>query len=165
MGRGVPELEGRAPAWGSLVRGHVVVCNRVSGPAHATLRAAERGRVQGRGRGRCAQPLRRPRVPSCALSPVQDVVNTHPGLAFLKEASEFHSRYITTVSTRGSHGLQSSPRPHLLALDELSGQGGAGPGPGLGRGMLSARPQGVPSQQHSEARECQTPAFPLLRRT
>lgn len=29
---------------------------------------------------------------------VQDVVNTHPGLAFLKEASEFHSRYITTVS-------------------------------------------------------------------
>ena len=38
-------------------------------------------------------------------------------------------------------------------------------GPGLGRGMLSARPQGVPSQQHSEARECQTPAFPLLRRT
>ncbi|KAF0884509.1 P2R3B phosphatase, partial [Crocuta crocuta] len=30
---------------------------------------------------------------------LQDVVNTHPGLAFLKEASEFHSRYITTVST------------------------------------------------------------------
>ncbi|EPY72612.1 protein phosphatase 2A regulatory subunit-like protein, partial [Camelus ferus] len=29
---------------------------------------------------------------------LQDVVNTHPGLAFLKEASEFHSRYITTVS-------------------------------------------------------------------
>lgn len=28
----------------------------------------------------------------------QDVVNTHPGLSFLKEASEFHSRYITTVS-------------------------------------------------------------------
>ncbi|VCX38563.1 unnamed protein product [Gulo gulo] len=27
---------------------------------------------------------------------LQDVVNTHPGLAFLKEASEFHSRYITT---------------------------------------------------------------------
>ncbi|XP_037680583.1 serine/threonine-protein phosphatase 2A regulatory subunit B'' subunit beta-like isoform X3 [Choloepus didactylus] len=29
---------------------------------------------------------------------VQDVVNTHPGLAFLKDAPEFHSRYITTVS-------------------------------------------------------------------
>uniref|UniRef100_A0A8D0S6F2 PP2A regulatory subunit B'' EF-hand domain-containing protein n=1 Tax=Sus scrofa TaxID=9823 RepID=A0A8D0S6F2_PIG len=31
---------------------------------------------------------------------LQDVVNTHPGLAFLKEASEFHSRYITTVIQR-----------------------------------------------------------------
>ncbi|XP_009279623.1 PREDICTED: serine/threonine-protein phosphatase 2A regulatory subunit B'' subunit beta isoform X2 [Aptenodytes forsteri] len=27
---------------------------------------------------------------------LQDVVNSHPGLSFLKEASEFHSRYITT---------------------------------------------------------------------
>lgn len=35
----------------------------------------------------------------CPIPRVQDVVNTHPGLAFLKEASEFHSRYITTVST------------------------------------------------------------------
>lgn len=41
------------------------------------------------------------RVPHvCLVSRAQDVVNTHPGLAFLKEASEFHSRYITTVSTR-----------------------------------------------------------------
>lgn len=39
-----------------------------------------------------------PRAVSCPR--VQDVVNTHPGLAFLKEASEFHSRYITTVSTQ-----------------------------------------------------------------
>ncbi|XP_010829389.1 PREDICTED: serine/threonine-protein phosphatase 2A regulatory subunit B'' subunit beta [Bison bison bison] len=31
---------------------------------------------------------------------LQDVVNTHPGLAFLKEAAEFHSRYITTVIQR-----------------------------------------------------------------
>ncbi|XP_059536492.1 serine/threonine-protein phosphatase 2A regulatory subunit B'' subunit beta isoform X4 [Myotis daubentonii] len=31
---------------------------------------------------------------------LQDVVNTHPGLAFLKAASEFHSRYITTVIQR-----------------------------------------------------------------
>uniref|UniRef100_A0AAZ3RHQ3 EF-hand domain-containing protein n=1 Tax=Oncorhynchus tshawytscha TaxID=74940 RepID=A0AAZ3RHQ3_ONCTS len=29
---------------------------------------------------------------------LQDVVNSHAGLAFLKEASDFHSRYITTVS-------------------------------------------------------------------
>ncbi|MBZ3886959.1 Serine/threonine-protein phosphatase 2A regulatory subunit B'' subunit beta [Sciurus carolinensis] len=31
---------------------------------------------------------------------LQDVVNTHPGLSFLKEASEFHSRYITTAIQR-----------------------------------------------------------------
>nr|XP_017536835.1 serine/threonine-protein phosphatase 2A regulatory subunit B'' subunit beta isoform X1 [Manis javanica] len=31
---------------------------------------------------------------------LQDVVNTHPGLAFLREAAEFHSRYITTVIQR-----------------------------------------------------------------
>lgn len=32
------------------------------------------------------------------LSPlVQDVVDTHPGLSFLKEATEFHSRYVHTV--------------------------------------------------------------------
>lgn len=28
---------------------------------------------------------------------VQDVVDTHPGLGFLKEATEFHSRYVHTV--------------------------------------------------------------------
>lgn len=28
---------------------------------------------------------------------LKDVVNSHTGLAFLKEASDFHSRYITTV--------------------------------------------------------------------
>uniref|UniRef100_S4R624 PP2A regulatory subunit B'' EF-hand domain-containing protein n=1 Tax=Petromyzon marinus TaxID=7757 RepID=S4R624_PETMA len=31
---------------------------------------------------------------------VQDIVDTHPGLAFLKDAPEFHSRYITTVIQR-----------------------------------------------------------------
>ncbi|GLG93170.1 Serine/threonine-protein phosphatase 2A regulatory subunit B'' subunit beta [Gryllus bimaculatus] len=31
---------------------------------------------------------------------VQDVVDTHPGLTFLKEATEFHSRYVHTVITR-----------------------------------------------------------------
>ncbi|KAM4042883.1 serine/threonine-protein phosphatase 2A regulatory subunit B'' subunit alpha isoform 1-T2 [Anomaloglossus baeobatrachus] len=31
---------------------------------------------------------------------LQDMVDTHPGLTFLKEAPEFHSRYITTVIQR-----------------------------------------------------------------
>ncbi|XP_072153846.1 serine/threonine-protein phosphatase 2A regulatory subunit B'' subunit delta isoform X1 [Bemisia tabaci] len=31
---------------------------------------------------------------------VQDVVDTHPGLVFLKQATEFHSRYILTVVSR-----------------------------------------------------------------
>lgn len=30
----------------------------------------------------------------------QDIVDTHPGLTFLKDAPEFHSRYITTVSVK-----------------------------------------------------------------
>lgn len=29
---------------------------------------------------------------------VQDVVESHPGLTFLKEAAEFHSRYVHTVN-------------------------------------------------------------------
>ena len=29
---------------------------------------------------------------------VQDVVDNHPGLTFLQDAPEFHSRYIHTVS-------------------------------------------------------------------
>lgn len=32
------------------------------------------------------------------VSLMQDVIETHPGLGFLKEAAEFHSRYIHTVS-------------------------------------------------------------------
>ncbi|KAM7041399.1 serine/threonine-protein phosphatase 2A regulatory subunit B'' subunit beta isoform 1-T1 [Molossus nigricans] len=39
---------------------------------------------------------------------LQDVVNTHPGLAFLKEASEFHSRYITTVIQRIFYSVNRS---------------------------------------------------------
>ncbi|XP_023686149.2 serine/threonine-protein phosphatase 2A regulatory subunit B'' subunit alpha-like isoform X1 [Paramormyrops kingsleyae] len=31
---------------------------------------------------------------------LQDIVNSHPGLTFLKDAPEFHSRYITTVIQR-----------------------------------------------------------------
>lgn len=29
---------------------------------------------------------------------LQDIVDTHPGLTFLQEAPEFHSRYVNTVS-------------------------------------------------------------------
>lgn len=29
---------------------------------------------------------------------IQDVINTHPGLSFLKDAYEFHSRYVQTVN-------------------------------------------------------------------
>ncbi|XP_067841852.1 serine/threonine-protein phosphatase 2A regulatory subunit B'' subunit beta isoform X2 [Heptranchias perlo] len=31
---------------------------------------------------------------------IQDVVNAHPGLTFLREAAEFHTRYVTTVIQR-----------------------------------------------------------------
>ncbi|CAL4060675.1 unnamed protein product, partial [Meganyctiphanes norvegica] len=39
-------------------------------------------------------------VPEDFLSLIQDVVDTHPGLTFLKEATEFHSRYVHTVIAR-----------------------------------------------------------------
>jgi serine/threonine-protein phosphatase 2A regulatory subunit B'' len=39
-------------------------------------------------------------LPEDLVTLVQDVVDTHPGLAFLKEASEFHSRYVHTVIAR-----------------------------------------------------------------
>ena len=34
----------------------------------------------------------------CLVILIQDVVDSHPGLGFLKEATEFHSRYVHTVS-------------------------------------------------------------------
>ncbi|PSN36307.1 Serine/threonine-protein phosphatase 2A regulatory subunit B'' subunit beta [Blattella germanica] len=39
-------------------------------------------------------------VPEDFIPLVQDVVDTHPGLTFLKEATEFHSRYVHTVIAR-----------------------------------------------------------------
>ncbi|XP_014019308.1 serine/threonine-protein phosphatase 2A regulatory subunit B'' subunit beta isoform X2 [Salmo salar] len=39
---------------------------------------------------------------------LQDVVNSHTGLAFLKEASDFHSRYITTVAQRIFYNVNRS---------------------------------------------------------
>ena len=37
-------------------------------------------------------------VPEDFVPLIQDIVDTHPGLLFLKEAIEFHSRYVHTVS-------------------------------------------------------------------
>ena len=37
-------------------------------------------------------------VPEDFVPLIQDIVDTHPGLGFLKEATEFHSRYVHTVS-------------------------------------------------------------------
>lgn len=42
------------------------------------------------------------------ISLVQDVVDTHPGLAFLKEAQEFHSRYVHTVIARIFYSVNRS---------------------------------------------------------
>lgn len=39
---------------------------------------------------------------------VQDVVDTHPGLTFLKEAAEFHSRYVHTVIARIFYSVNRS---------------------------------------------------------
>lgn len=39
-------------------------------------------------------------VPEDMVPLIQDVVDTHPGLLFLKEATEFHSRYVHTVIAR-----------------------------------------------------------------
>ncbi|XP_055853617.1 serine/threonine-protein phosphatase 2A regulatory subunit B'' subunit beta isoform X2 [Episyrphus balteatus] len=39
-------------------------------------------------------------LPEDLESLVQDVVDTHPGLAFLRQATEFHSKYVTTVISR-----------------------------------------------------------------
>lgn len=41
--------------------------------------------------------LRNTIIPEDLIPLVQDVVETHPGLTFLKEATEFHSRYVHTV--------------------------------------------------------------------
>uniref|UniRef100_A0A146L5T8 Serine/threonine-protein phosphatase 2A regulatory subunit B'' subunit beta n=1 Tax=Lygus hesperus TaxID=30085 RepID=A0A146L5T8_LYGHE len=47
-------------------------------------------------------------LPEDFMSMVQDVVDTHPGLTFLKEAVEFHSRYVHTVISRIYYNVNSS---------------------------------------------------------
>ena len=50
------------------------------------------------------QPERSFIVPEDLVLLIQDVVDSHPGLGFLKEATEFHSRYVHTVSyNKSSH--------------------------------------------------------------
>jgi serine/threonine-protein phosphatase 2A regulatory subunit B'' len=39
-------------------------------------------------------------LPEDFVPMVQDIVDTHPGLGFLREAQEFHSRYVRTVIAR-----------------------------------------------------------------
>lgn len=47
-------------------------------------------------------------VPDDFIPLVQDVVDTHPGLTFLKEATEFHSRYVHTVIARIFYSVNRS---------------------------------------------------------
>lgn len=47
-------------------------------------------------------------LPEDLVCLVQDVVDTHPGLAFLKEAAEFHSRYVHTVIARIFYAVNRS---------------------------------------------------------
>ncbi|XP_071440602.1 mucin-19 isoform X2 [Hetaerina americana] len=48
---------------------------------------------------------------------IQDVVDTHPGLTFLKEASEFHSRYVHTVVARIFYCVNRSWSGHIAAKE------------------------------------------------
>lgn len=47
-------------------------------------------------------------APEDFIPMVQDVVETHPGLTFLKEATEFHSRYVHTVIARIYYNVNRS---------------------------------------------------------
>ncbi|XP_061735713.1 serine/threonine-protein phosphatase 2A regulatory subunit B'' subunit beta isoform X2 [Nerophis ophidion] len=48
---------------------------------------------------------------------LQDVVNSHAGLAFLKEAPDFHSRYITTVIQRIFYNVNRSWTGKITCLE------------------------------------------------
>ena len=47
---------------------------------------------------------------------LQDVVDSHPGLMFLQDAPEFHSRYVQTVSTGSSLVFESA---YCVCIDQL----------------------------------------------
>ncbi|XP_072221417.1 serine/threonine-protein phosphatase 2A regulatory subunit B'' subunit alpha isoform X2 [Leuresthes tenuis] len=48
---------------------------------------------------------------------LQDIVDTHPGLTFLKDAPEFHSRYITTVIQRIYYVVNRSWRGRITMME------------------------------------------------
>lgn len=48
---------------------------------------------------------------------VQDIIDTHPGLKFLREAHEFHSRYIKTVVARVYYNCNRSWSMKLTVQD------------------------------------------------
>jgi serine/threonine-protein phosphatase 2A regulatory subunit B'' len=64
---------------------------------------------------------------------VQDIIDTHPGLKFLREAREFHSRYIKTVVARVYYNcnrswstkltVQEIRRSNFLQVEKLNLQG------------------------------------------
>lgn len=70
--------------------------------------------------------LRNNILPEDLIPLIQDVVETHPGLTFLKEATEFHSRYVHTVIARifycvnrswsGKISIAELRRSNLLAV-------------------------------------------------
>lgn len=47
-------------------------------------------------------------MPEDFISMIQDVINSHPGLLFLKFATEFHSRYVHTVIARIFYSVNRS---------------------------------------------------------
>lgn len=57
-------------------------------------------------------------VPEDLESMIQDVIDTHPGLLFLKEAEEFHSRYVHTVIARVFYCLDKN-WSGMITLPEL----------------------------------------------
>ncbi|CAF0908436.1 unnamed protein product [Didymodactylos carnosus] len=48
---------------------------------------------------------------------VQDIIDTHPGLKFLREAKEFHSRYVKTVIARVYYNVNRSWSNKLTAAE------------------------------------------------
>lgn len=48
---------------------------------------------------------------------VQDIIDTHPGLKFLREAKEFHSRYVKTVVARVYYNCNRSWTMKLTAQE------------------------------------------------
>lgn len=48
---------------------------------------------------------------------IQDIVDTHPGLTFLKDSKEFHSRYVDTVISRIFYDVNRSWSGKITALE------------------------------------------------